>query len=305
MLLSRHTRRRQFIWLLGGAAAWPLAARAQRQPVVGFLNPNKSDANPSIVAAFRAGLREHGFVEGDNVMIAYRWADGRAERLPGLAAELVRMQVAVIAATGGGSAAFAAKAATVSIPVVFNSASDPVKAGLVPSLNRPGGNLTGVGRLSVDLMPKRVELLREVIGHAGPVAYLIEGSSSVASNAVAQEAARTVGMELHVVQIDTAARLNDVIAGIVRSGARALLIGPSSHFNNVSQELGQLCASHRLPAIYQVREFVAAGGLMSYGPGLAEAYRIVGEYTGRVLKGAHPGDLPVQLQTKVEFIVEP
>ena len=298
-------KRREFITLLGGVAALPLAARAQQptMPVIGFLNPNRSDAYPSAIAAFHAGLRENGFVEGENVMIEYRWADGHAERLPTLAADLVRMQVAVIAATGGGGAAFAAKAATTTIPIIFNSADDPVKGGLVASLNRPGGNLTGVSRLSTELMSKRLELLHEVSPDAAPVAYLVEANSAVATDSVTQEAARTLGVEIQLLKITTEMSFEDIFEGIVRSGAKAVLVGSSSYFNNRSKQLGELSLRYKLPAIYQLREFVAAGGLMSYGPSLSDAYRIVGEYTGRVLKGAQPADLPVQQQSKVDLIV--
>ena len=298
-------KRREFITLLGGVAALPLAARAQQptMPVIGFLNPNRSDAYPSAIAAFHSGLRESGFVEGENVTIEYRWADGHAERLPTLAADLVRLQVAVIAATGGGGSAFAAKAATTTIPIVFNSADDPVKGGLVASLNRPEGNLTGVSQLSTELMSKRLELLHEVSPDAAPVAYLVEANSAVATDSVTQEAARTLGVEMQLSKITTEMSLEDIFEGIVRSGAKAVLVGSSSYFNNRSKQLGELSLRYKLPAIYQLREFVAAGGLMSYGPSLSDAYRIVGEYTGRVLKGAQPADLPVQQQSKVDLIV--
>jgi ABC-type uncharacterized transport system substrate-binding protein len=299
-------KRREFITLVGSTAfAWPTTVRAQQRamPVIGFLNPNKSDAYPSAIAAFHAGLRESGFVEGENVTMAYRWADGHAERLPALAADLVQMQVSVIAATGGGGAAFAAKAATTTIPIVFNSADDPVKAGLVASLNRPGGNLTGVSRLSTELMSKRLELLHEVSPDAAPIAYLVEANSAVATDAVTQEAARSLGIEMRIIKITTEMNLEDTFAEMVRSGAKAILVGSSSYFNNRSKQLGELCVRYKLPAIYQLREFVAAGGLMSYGPSLPDAYRIVGEYTGRVLKGAQPADLPVQQQSKVDLIV--
>jgi len=298
--------RREVLTVIGGTSvAWPLAARAQqpKMPVIGFLNPNKSDAYPSAIAAFNAGLRENGFVDGENTTIAYRWADDHAERLPALAADLVHMQVAVIVATGGGAAAFAAKAATTTIPIVFNSAIDPVEGGLVVSLNRPGGNLTGVSRLSTELMPKRLELLHEVSPDAAPVAYLVEARSSVATDAVTQEAASKLGVEIRVLKITTEMSLEDIFEGIVRSGVKSVLVGSSSYFNNRTKQLGELSVRYKLPAIYQLREFVAAGGLMSYGPSLSDAYRIVGEYTGRVLKGAQPANLPVQQQSKIDLVI--
>jgi putative ABC transport system substrate-binding protein len=302
-------RRRGFITLLGGAAAaWPLAARGQSaMPVIGFLNPNPADYYPEIIAAFHGGLRETGFVENKNVTILYRWADGYSERLPALAADLVGRGVNVIAATGGGRSAFAAKAATTTIPIVFNSADDPVKAGLVASLNRPGGNLTGVSRLSVELLPKRVELLREVVPSATAVAYLIDSSSAAGSMRSAQEAAQLAsqvfGIELLLVNATVDDALEAAFTRIVATGAKALLIAPSSYFNSRGSQLGELSAHHGLPAVYQVREFATGGGLMSYGPPLTDAYRTVGIYTGRVLKGERPADLPVQQQTRVELIV--
>jgi len=299
-------RRRQFLALLGGgAAAWPLGARAQQAalPIVGFLNPNRSDAYPDAIAAFRTGLREQGFIDGENVTIAYRWADGHPDRLSALTTELVRIPVNVIAATGGGGAAYAAKAATKTIPIIFNSADDPVKAGLVASLDRPGGNLTGVSRLSVELMPKRLELLHEIAPTVTTIAYLVESQSAVATAAVAQEAAKTLGVELRVVKVTTDVDLDETIGRLVQAGAKALLVGSSAYFNSRSKELGELCLRYRLPAVYQNRQFAAAGGLISYGPSLADAYRIVGEYTGRVLKGERPANLPVQQQTKVDLMI--
>jgi putative tryptophan/tyrosine transport system substrate-binding protein len=297
--------RRAFITLLGAAAAWPLAAHAQQpgMPGIGFLNQTTADAYPDAMAAFHAGLRETGFVENENVAIIYRWAENHPERLPALAADLVRRRVAVIAALGGGNAAFAAKAATTTIPIVFVAADDPVKVGLVASLNRPGGNLTGVSRLSVELMPKRLELLREVIPSATAVAYLIDPNSSVASASSAQEAARAIGVELEVIRVAADQDLAAAFARMAESGTKALLIGPSTYFNSRTGELGELSARHKLPAIYQERTFAAAGGLMSYGAPLADGYRGVGIYVGRVLKGDRPADLPVQQQTRVEFII--
>ena len=297
-------QRREFITLLGGAvAAWPLTARAQQPglPVIGFLNQTTANSYPDAMAAFHAGLRETGFVENKNVAIIYRWAENRPERLPALAADLVRRGVAVIAALGGGNAAFAAKPATTTIPIVFNSANDPVKAELVLSLNRPGGNLTGMSRLSVELMPKRLELLREVIPGATVIAYLIDPNSSAASASTAQAAARTIGVELQAIQLTANRDLATVFAEMAQNGAKALLIGPSTYFNSRTAQLGELSVRHKLPAIYQERSFTTAGGLMSYGAPLADAYRGVGIYVGRVLKGDRPADLPGQQQTRVEF----
>lgn len=299
-------RRREFIALVGGAAAWyPHSASAQQStmPIVGFLNPNRADAYPETVAAFRAGLSEYGFVEGKTVTVAYRWADDHSDRLRALVADLLRIPVNVIAATGGGPAAVAAKAATTTIPIVFNSADDPVKIGLVASLDRPGGNLTGVSRLSYQLMPKRLELLHEIAPNATTIPYLVGPDSRVVTGGDAQAAAKTLGIELQVVNVTTGTDLEQTLRSLVAAGAKALLIGSGSYFNTLSKELGALCLRFKLPAIYQRREFVAAGGLISYGPGLTGAYRIVGEYTARVLRGAHPADLPVQQQTKIDLIV--
>ena len=303
-------KRRAFISLLGGTAAapsllWPVAARAQQaaMPVIGFLNQTTADAYPDAMAAFRAGLRETGFVENENVAVIYRWAENHPERLPALAADLVRRRVAVIAAMGGGNAAFAAKAATTTVPIVFNSANDPVKVGLVASLNRPGGNLTGVSRLSVELMPKRLELLREVIPDAAAIVYLVDTNSSVATAVSAQEAARTIGVELQTIRVSADQDFATVFAGMAQNGAKALLIGSSTYFNSRSAQLGELSLRRKLPAIYQERTFATAGGLMSYGAPLADSYRGVGTYVGRVLKGDRPADLPVQQQTRVEFVV--
>jgi putative tryptophan/tyrosine transport system substrate-binding protein len=299
-------RRREFIPLLGGAVAtWSFSARAQQptKPVVGFLNPNSSDAYPEAIAAFRAGLREYGYIEGKNITIAYRWGNGHEERMPALTADLLRIPVNVIAATGGGAAAFAAKAATTTIPIVFNSADDPVKTGLVASLDRPGGNLTGVSRLSVELMPKRLELLHEIAPDASTIPYLVGPYSSVASSTDAQAAGKNFGIELQVVNVTADTDLEKTFRALVSTPAKALLIGSSAYFNSHSKQLGELCLRFKLPAIYQQREFVEAGGLVSYGPSLSDAYRIVGEYTGRVLQGARPADLPVQQQTKIDLIV--
>ena len=304
--MALDLERREFISGLGGAVAvLPLSARAQQVaiPLIGFLHPGSPNYYPDAISAFYKGLNETGFVEGQNVAIAYRWAEGHGDRLPVLAAELVNFRVDVIAALGGGTAAQAAKTATTTIPIVFNSADDPVKAGFVASLNRPGGNMTGVSRLSVELMPKRLELLREAAAITGQVAYLVDVDSAIFGSPVADEAARNLSLNLRLVQFSAGQDLESVFDGLVQSGAKALVIGPSSYFNAHSGQLGELCLRHRLPAIYQRREFAASGGLMSYGPNLADAYRIAGTYTGRVLKGERPADLPVQLQTKLELIV--
>ena len=299
------TTRRQLLSAFGAAAAWPLAVRAQNsaKPVIGFLHPGSPDYYPSALAAFHAGLAELGFAEGQNVAVAYRWAEGHQERLPAMAAELVRLPVAVIAATGGGSSAYAAKAATTGIPVVFNSAGDPVKDGLVAALNQPGANLTGVGRLGIELMPKRLELLHEATAMTSRVAYLLDTDSAVAASPLPEEAAHRLGLDLQIVRTKAGQDLKQVFEKLNHGDVKGLVIGNSSFFNARSRQLGELCLQSRLPAVFSLREFATAGGLMSYGPSLEDAYRIVGQYTGRILKGESPATLPVQLQTKVELVI--
>src|SRR6202171_3554851 len=297
-------KRREFITLLGGTAAtWPLAARAQpAMPVIGFLSSTPAAAFGNRLRAFGKGLKKEAYSEGRNVAIEYRWAEDQDDRLPALAAELVHRQVTVIAA-GGSPSSVAAKAATATIPIVFETASDPVTLGLVASLNRPGGNLTGVTNLNVEVGQKRLELLRELLPAATNIAVLVNPSAPAITEQFMgdlQAAAPALGMQLHVVQASTDHDLDTVFAAL---RADALVIGPYLFFNSRKEQLGALSLRHAVPAIFIYRQFVAAGGLMSYGANEAESYRLVGIYTGKILKGASPGDLPVQRSTKVELII--
>jgi len=299
-------RRRDFITFLGGAAVgWPLAARAQQpaMPVVGFLNGGLAREYAQAAAAFRQGLGETGYVEGRNVLIEYRWAEGHYDRLPELAADLVRQQVRVIAANT--PAAPAAKAATTTIPIVFVTASDPVAAGLVASLNRPGGNLTGAALLNVEVGPKRLELLHELVPAATVMALLINAANPNAETQIRdmQAAARTFGLQLHVVHASSEPEFDAAFATFVQQRAGALAIGADAFYVNRSEQLAALTLRHALPTIFTVREFAAAGGLMSYGVSLTDAFRLMGVYTGRILNGEKPADLPVQQSTKVELVI--
>jgi putative tryptophan/tyrosine transport system substrate-binding protein len=300
-------RRRDFITLLGGAAAaWPLAVWAQQSamPVVGFLNTRVPGADPHLLAAFRRGLKETGYVEGQNVTIEYRWAYNQYDRLPALAADLVRRQVTVIAAIGSPSAP-AAKATTTTIPIVFIIGFDPVEVGLVTSLNRPGGNLTGVTVLGVELGSKRLELLHELAPTANIVAALVNPNTPAAETQSTdlQTAARTLGLKLHVLHARTEGDFDTVFATLLQLGAGGLVVGNDTFFSTRSEQLAALALRHGVPAIFQYRQFVEAGGLMSYGGDLADNYRLTGVYTGRVLKGEKPADLPVIQSTKVELII--
>jgi putative ABC transport system substrate-binding protein len=300
-------KRRDFITLLGGAAAtWPLAARAQQpaMPVVGLLDSNSSDRLAPPVVAFRQGLGESGFVEGRNVAIEYRLSDGRYDRLEALAADLASRQVAVIVAAGN-AAAVAAKAATPRIPIVFFAGFDPVAVGLVASLSRPGGNVTGVTSLNTELGSKRLELLHEVLPAATVIPLLINPINPNAQTLLkdAQASARSLGLELHILNAASEQEFNTAFATLAQLRARGLVIGPDIFFNARSKRLAELSLQQSIAAIYQNREFAAAGGLMSYGGSFTELYRLVGIYAGRILKGDNSADLPVQQSTKVELII--
>ena len=299
-------RRREFITLLGGATAWPLAARAQQQamPVIGFINAAPAQSYGPHLAAFLKGLDEKNYVAGRNVMIEYRWAEGYNDRLPSMAADLVHRQVTVIAATTT-PAALAAKAATTTIPIVFTTVGDPVQLHLVTSLNRPGGNVTGVTQLNVEVAPKRLELLHELVPTASVVALLVNpiNPNAETNTKELQAAARTLGLELHVLNASTERDFDAVFAKLIQLRAGGLVIGADSLFSSRSEQLAALTLRHAVPTIYQDRDFAVAGGLLSYGTDFRETYHLAGIYTGRVLKGEKPADLPVQQATKVEFYI--
>jgi putative tryptophan/tyrosine transport system substrate-binding protein len=300
-------RRRKFITLLGGAAAWPVAAKAQQpaMPVIGFLNVASPRPYADRVRAFGQGLNEAGYVEGRNVAIEYRWADGQYHRLRALAAELADRHVTVLAATGGAAPALAAKAATTTIPIVFQAGVDPVDTGLVTSLSRPGSNLTGVTNLNVELGVKRLELLRELLPAATVVALLVNPTNPNAEtlSRELQAAGRTLGQQIHVLRASSEHELETVFATLIDLRVGGLVIGADGFFTSQSELLALLTLRHAMPTIFQFREFAAAGGLMSDGGSFAEQYRQVGVYTGRILKGEKPADLPVVQATKVELIL--
>jgi putative ABC transport system substrate-binding protein len=306
-LREGYVRRRDFIRVIGGAAAaWSLAAQAQQSavPVIGFLGTRASGDDPQLLTAFRRGLEEAGYVEGRNVAIEYRFAENQYDRLPALAADLVQRQVALIAANG--AAAQAAKAATATIPIVFTAGFDPVEVGLVASLNRPGGNITGVGVLDVELGPKRLELLHELVPTATMIAVLVNPSDPARAETTLrqlQAAAHSLGLQLHVLNASTDSDFDMVFASLIQLHAGGLVIGGEPFFNSRSEQLGALTIRHAVPTIYQFRAFARAGGLASYGTNLADTYRQVGLYAGRILQGERPADLPIVQSTKVELII--
>jgi putative tryptophan/tyrosine transport system substrate-binding protein len=301
-------RRRQFITLLGGAAlAWPLAAHAQQaaMPVIGFLNPTTPEALAEPMRGLRQGLKDAGYVEGENLTIEYRWADNQAERLPAMAAELVRRRVSLIVATGGGQAPLAAKAATTALPIVFNTADDPVNLGLVASLAQPGGNVTGVSILSTELTAKRLELLHALAPNAIRIAVFInpgEPASDVALREL-EAAGVAIGLQTRILRTSTGREIDAAFASFVHERPDALFFAGSALFFSRRVQLSLLAAFHRVPAIFSLRELAEAGGLMSYGASLRDAYRQVGVYAGRILKGAKPTDLPVVQASKFELVI--
>ena len=299
-------KRRNVIALAGAAVAWPFGARAQSAlPVVGLLDPTTPDAaTADRLRAFRQGLKDAGFVEGENLAIEYRWAESRVDRLSVLAAELVRRQVAVIVAIGGSSPAFAAKAETGTIPIVFTAAQDPVKLGLVASLAKPGGNLTGV-LLPADPTVRRLDLLRELVPAAARISVLLDPANAIETASIVKEvqaaAARTRGLQIKVLNASTGREIDAAFASFGRERPDALLVGPFSTDRRV--QLALLTVLHKIPAAYPWRDFVEAGGLMSYGPSLRDAYRQAGVLVGRILKGAKPADLPVVRSSKYELVI--
>src|SRR5262245_8945855 len=300
-------RRREFMALVGSAATWPLTAHAQQaMPVIGYIGTGSRESDAFRMPSFHQGLKETGYVEGRNVTIEYRWAEGRNDRLPELAADLVRRQVAVIAVPASTPGALAAKAVTTTIPIVFYIGLDPVELGLVASLHRPGGNITGVTGWNVTVGPKRLELLHEVVPTATSIALLVNPTSPDLAGADLKEqqgAAHTLGLGLHVLHASTERDFDAVFARSVQLRVGGLVIGTDSFFNTRKEQLAALSVHHRVPTIHQYREFAAAGGLMSYGTDTSELSHQVGVYAGRILKGEKPAEMPVQQATKVELII--
>jgi len=296
------------MFALGGAvAAWPLDARAQQpaRPLIGFISARSPSDSEELAMAFRRGLSESGFIEGGNVAIEYRWAEYHNERLPGLVADLVRLKVAVIAAISGTTTALAAKAATATIPIVFAIGSDPVTSGVVTSLNQPGGNVTGVSFFTVPLGSKRLELLRDFVPKATTVAVIVNPETVVSrtDGANVLAAAQSVGLQAHLINASTEGQVEDAFKVTVERRIDALIVTADLFFISQRQQLVALAARHAIPVVYYAREFVAAGGLMSYGASETDAFRLAGVYVGKVLNGARPGDLPVMLPTKFELAV--
>jgi putative ABC transport system substrate-binding protein len=301
-------RRRDFITLLGGAAAWPLAARAQQpsMPIVGFVSARSAEDAARRGAAFRKGLNETGYVENQNVMVEYHWLEGQYDRLPWLMADLVRRRVAVIATPQSQPASLAAKAATTTIPIVFGVGEDPVKLGLVASLARPGGNATGINFFNAEAMAKRLGLLRDVVPKGLRIALLVNPANPTIGEVMLRdipEAARALGLQIQVLNASTSREIEAAFATLVRDRSDALFVAPDSFFSSRRVQLATLATRHGVPAVYPLREYVVAGGLMSYGTDVLENWRQVGVYTGQILKGAKPADLPVLQSTKFEFVI--
>ena len=301
-------KRREFIGLISGVAAtWPLVVRAQQPavPVIGYLSSASSQGHASYLAGFHEGLREGGFIEGQNVTIEYRWANGQYQRLPELAADLVRRHVGLIAA-GSTPAALAAKAATTTIPIVFEMAGDPVRIGLVAGLDRPGGNVTGVANMNIQMTPKRLQLLHEAVPSAKVMALLVNPANSTVAETQLREAfsvAPILGVDLHVLHASTERDLDAVFANLIQSRAGGLVIAAEPLFSSLNKQFAELTVRHAVPAITGGRDFAAAGGLLSYGADTRQAYRLAGIYTGQVLKGEKPANLPIQQSTKVELVI--
>jgi len=300
-------KRRAFISLLGGVAAWPLAARAQQpaMPVIGFLHSGSLEPYANRVSAFRKGLGEAGYVEGQNLAIEFRWAAGQDDRLPDLAADLIRRRVAAIATPASTPASLAAKAATTTIPIIFAIAADPVAMGLVASLNRPGGNATGVSLQTVELVPKQLEMLRELAPGANRFVALVNPNSAFTDAIVKdlQASASALGLPIEILRASTGREIDAAFANLVQTPGGALLVGPDAFFFSRHAQIVTLAARHALPTVYSVRESAEIGGLMSYGTNIANAFRLTGIYVGRVLKGEKPTDMPVEQPTKFELVV--
>jgi putative tryptophan/tyrosine transport system substrate-binding protein len=305
---SAQLKRREFLTVFGGAAAWPLAARAQQpaMPVIGFLDSRVPDALADRLRGFRQGLKEAGFVEGENVAILYRWAENHSDRLPALAADLVSRQVAAIAASGGPAVSFAAKAATTTIPIVFGSAEDPVRLGLVASFARPGGNLTGISFLNRELAGKQLELLRELVHGATRIAVLVNPADATATESTLRQvdlAAQSMGLRVQVARASTSREIDTAFATLVHERADAVFVGNDAFFNSRRLQLSLAAMRHAVPAIYSGREYAEAGGLIAYGSDITDTYRQMAVYVGRILKGAKPADLPIMQSTKIELVI--
>ena len=299
-------RRREFLTLLGGATTWALPVRAQNSvPLVGFLHVAAAQPFAHIVAGFRQGLKETGYIEGETVEVEFRWAEGQVSRLPEMAVDLVSRHIAVLVTGGGEASAFAAKAATSTIPIVFNIGNDPVKVGLVTSLSRPGGNVTGVNILTTELEAKRLGLLHQMVPTASMVAHLVNPTYPPTQTNVRDvaAAARVMGLQIILVEASSESEINAAFAAIIQKRAGALLVGADPFFNGRRDQIVALAARHGIPAIFEQREFTVAGGLMSYGTSIADAYRQMGIYTGRILKGEKPADLPVVQSAKFELTI--